>query len=146
MFLTGLSSIRQLRVKVMDEAMQPAQIASGQWQLVAGCLLAVLGAFGALASTPLNGAGGFADLCFSLAGAAFFWGVLLRCLSILERKIDVVLNGYISSAEEASDTVAREPIVSLPINGEEADRHVKLILFAIAGVVIIVVLLTYFGR
>ena len=70
------------------ESERLAQIPSGDWQLVVGSICFALGILVSFAATPFNGAGTFAAICFSFSGPLFFWGILLRYLSIIERKID----------------------------------------------------------
>ena len=64
------------------------EIPSGSWQrIIGGCLIS-FGLFAALAATPFNGAAAAATLCITAGGSLLFWGIMLRYLSILERKID----------------------------------------------------------
>lgn len=66
-------------------------IPSGGWQRLVGAVLLVVGVFPALASTPFNGAGTVASLCFSMGSGFLFWGILLRYLSALEEKLGLLI-------------------------------------------------------
>lgn len=86
---TGAVTAKTLRnsIAFMTISDSDREIPSGLWQRWVGSAFIGVGLFCWLASTPVNGAGDVAAVCFAIGGPLMFWGALLHYLSVIERRI-----------------------------------------------------------